>query len=138
MYAIKYTDNWNGKLLCDTWPDVRIPFAEFTTIGNILKVEHETIGFLGYARVLSCKPFTYGHITDNMSYSVTGKPRAYLKKMLTDFYEGMKEDTKLVHVILSFTERNPATLHKLIEKQYNKMLSITPKAHAYADGSHQD
>jgi hypothetical protein len=135
MDTITYKENWNGKLLCDTFPDVRLPFQKYTT-GTILEVQHERIGFLGYAKVLSVQPFLFSQITDNMAYSVIGKPRTYLRKVLSDFYEGMKEDTKLVHIILAFTERNPATLHQLLEKQYNKFLAITPRANAYADGPH--
>jgi hypothetical protein len=139
MDSIKYSDNWNGKLLCDCWADVRKPFPGKYTPGTILEIQHDRIGFLGYAKVMSVQPFHYKNITDNMSFTVTGQPAGFLKKMLCQFYEDITPESPLVHVIIKFTERNADTLHQLLEKQYNKLLSITPRAKAaeYADAPHQ-
>lgn len=137
MEKITYSDNWNGKLLCDCWPDIRKPIAAKYSPGTILEIEHNTIGFLGYAKVISVYPFQYKSINDHMSYTVTGKGAGFLKKILTSFYDNINNETQLVHVVLQWTQRNPDTLHQLMEKQYSKMLSITPRATQYADGPHQ-
>lgn len=136
METIKYADNSNGKLLCTYFPDVRKPLGEKYTIGNILEIHHESIGFLGYAKVVAVLPFKYKNITDNMAYAVIGHNANYLRKMLNQFYENINQETDLVHVILQFTERHAETLHTLLERHYNKLLSITPRAAQYADGPH--
>jgi len=137
MESINYSDNWNGKLLCDCWADVRKPIPARYSLGNILEVNHATIGLLGYAKVIAVQPCYYKNINDNMAYTVTGKSANFLRRMLSQFYGQMSEDTPLVHVVLQFTQRHAETLPKLLEKQYDRMLSITPKATQYADGPHQ-
>lgn len=139
METIKYSDNRNGNLLCDSFADIRLPFPQYS-IGTINRIELEHIGFLGYARIITAMPIMYKDITDLRAFPVCGKSGSYLKEMIKRFYDHIYDERPMVFFISQWTERNPETLLKLIEKRYDKLLSITPKPKAseYADGPHLD
>lgn len=137
MESITYSDNWNGKLLCNFFPDIRLPFPGKYTPGNILQSNHDRIGLLGLQKVISVYPILFKNINDHMAYTVCGNNAGYLKKMLSQFYENINQDTQLLHIVFMFTMREADTLPKLLEKHYDKLLSITPRSEEYIDGPHQ-
>lgn len=137
MDSIKYTSNFNNKLLNEFWPDVRLPLGQKFELHNTLEIELERVGFMGYAKIVAVKEFKYKHITDNMAYPVFGQSAPAMRKMLNQFYDyKLNSETNLVHVILHWTQRNPETLHQLFTKPWDKIIANTPNSKQYADGMH--
>ncbi len=122
METINYSSNFNGKLNNTCFADIRLPFPHIAQ-GNYLHVNLDRVGSLGITRIISVMPIQFKHITDHMAFTVIGQNAGYLRKMLYQFYDGVNEETKFVHFIQAFTQRNPDTLFKLLETQHDKLLA---------------
>lgn len=122
METINYTSNFNGKLNNTCFADIRLPFDHISK-GTYLHVQLDNVGSLGITRIISVMPIQFKHITDHMAFTVIGQNAAYLRKMLASFYDHVNEETKFVHFIQAFTQRNPDTLFKLLETQHDKLLA---------------
>lgn len=137
MEQLTHAQNFNQKLLCDYFPDVRLYFLNRFSVGDVYEHHLAGLGFIGYAKVVYNRVFEFKYMTDALAYQIMGQPKHVFVKMLQDFYDHkLTPETKMVQLIWKFTERHPETLLPLFEKPWNKMLSQTPRSSMYNDGPH--
>lgn len=105
MLEVRFSENFNGKLFCDRFCDVRIN-NQFYYEGQFCNIFCKSIN-MGVAKIISVRPFRYSKITDSLSYQVVGKPAPYLAHIMKCMNGNkVEEDLMLTQIIFEYTNRD--------------------------------
>lgn len=125
---MKFTSNPNGKLFPNVFQDVRMPNEKYT-VGNVLQILYRS-QTLGYAKVVAERTFPYNRLVDTFSFMNCGKHAAYQASIISNMYASnynLKPDTRLVHVVMQWTERNTELFESMLTEWWQGVKCSTVK-----------
>ncbi len=114
MLQLKFSTNPNGKLFTDIFGDIRLADYEKFQAGNVMEVQlKKTI--IGKVQVVGYKDFSFIRLTDTLSHMNCGREAAYQARMLKSFYQGINDDTQLMHIVFKWAPRYMEHQEELIK-----------------------
>lgn len=129
MNIINYSGNTGGKLLADSWLDVRKPDDKFFE-GNILDV-HVGKLYAGHAKIVAISVFPYSRITDALAYACCNGNKYALDKILRSCYGDDIKNSVVCSLTLQWTLRHLPTQVQLFDRSWN--LAKEKYTRAYMD-----
>jgi hypothetical protein len=84
MSSIRFTQNWNNKLLCDVFTTIRIYNPDKYVVGQKDKQPYEN--YLGTAKLIDAKSFKLENITEGMALIDTALNREACIAMMRKMY----------------------------------------------------
>lgn len=116
--TITYSGNTGGKLLADSWIDVRKPDDNFFE-GNILDV---IIGknYAGSAKIIEVTIFPYSRITNSLAYCVCNNNKYALDKILRSCYGESIISGVVCSMVLQWNRRHLPTQVDMFGKWWTK------------------
>ncbi|MES2457210.1 MAG: hypothetical protein V4594_16770 [Bacteroidota bacterium] len=104
MLQLKFSSNPNGKLLGDIFGDIRLADYEKFQSGNIIEIKLKK-DVIGKAQVIGYKDFAFTRLTDTLSHMNCGREAAYQAKLLKNYYQGLGDDSQLMHIVFKWVAR---------------------------------
>jgi hypothetical protein len=126
MREINYSGNPNGRLLCDTWLDVRLNGNDLATNEEVSI--NQNGNFLGYAKIIRINPMAFKEITTEHAFAICGNNDIYLRAILQKMYGFIDKDRLLFLITLQWTQRH------LEEQQhlFNRFWDLAKEKHTTA------
>ena len=106
MLSFDFTNNPNGKLINDTFGDIRLK-GEFN-VGDECLITLKGVE-MGYATIEEIRIFSFSRLTNAASLINCGKPAHYQAALLNRYYnrgEILPPDCLLAHIIFHYMVRN--------------------------------
>lgn len=129
MYRRKFTTNFNGKLLCNTFTTIRLHDSNLNRLG-----ERHTICLrdtdIGIASILSVKIITVDRISEHMAHIDTGHNKAYLLGLLRKFYPDITAATQFDFILYQWKELDENAYCQLAKKHLES-LSLAPSENLF-------
>jgi len=125
LLTVNYTNNFNGKLFCDVWGDVRLHDEEKFFPSNIIEVHYKN-KTIGTAQVMAVRTFEFKQIRDALAFLDCGKPSYYLASLLQKFYGPLQPQDKLDHIVLKYTNRNIELQEQMIKDWWQHKIEQSP------------
>lgn len=126
---LNFSEIHGGKVFNDQFGTVRLWEAERFIVGNDFEILVRNQS-MGYAKVVAERVFDYSQIRDVLAFLETGKSTYYLAAILLNIYGGKEKqlpgDTKFVHVVLQYTNRNIDNQSILIKDWWQKKVAAQP------------
>lgn len=105
MLQLKFSTNPNGKLFSDIFGDIRLADYEKFQAGNIIEIKLKK-DVIGKVKVIGAKDFSFVRLTDTIAHMNCGREASYQARMLKSFYEGIGDDSQLMHIVFKWVTRN--------------------------------
>lgn len=103
MNTTNFTQNWNGKLLCDCFSTIRLhPGFQRGDIHEIFL--NKT--FLGYAKIVALRTVKFMEITDTLAYSDAGHNDTYMREVFRKMYGHIDAQRDMFMPTFQWTERH--------------------------------
>lgn len=129
MLKIKYTQNWNGKLLSDFHTTIRAA-KECYTVGTVVEELLNDVP-LSKSRIIQRRDFTLDEITNTVALLDTGYSKAeavaVLRKMNHEWLTQHGENAPFCYLMLQVEERYINTFETLIRtaaRRFDKLLPV--------------
>ena len=139
MLQIDFTNNYNGKLLTDFFPEVRAYNPQIHFIGNRFQAMYKSIS-LGTIEIRAVRKFPYSRISDVCALLNTGKPAAYQAKLIDNYYNrGLpcKSDFSLAQIVFTWYNRDMETQPELLKEWWNEKVQKNYENNRSGNPAHQ-
>lgn len=128
MDKLEFSTNWNGKLFLDNFGTIRLHNEAKYHIDAIKEVYIRGT-YLGIIKIVSVKTILYKNISDGLAYLDTGKNAAYLKSLLTAFYQKkvvINDNLELDHIVCQYTSRHIENFEALLRDWWQSQIDRQP------------
>lgn len=109
MCKLKYSNNWNQKLVLNIFADLRVYSTKNHYEGNIVDIEYQTknglIEFKG--EIEKVTPVTLDKISESMWYMITGYNRENSLKIIHQMYKNKDIDIDKVFFAILIIRHRP-------------------------------
>lgn len=121
MHRLNFSQNFNGKFLCDVFTDVRPYDYERFEEGRLFEIIYKG-KCIGLAELEGKRPLNVSDIKDSTAMVIIGSSAGYLKKLLNNFYPGTTESTPLYMLFFKWKQRYKEAHEELFKEWWDKKL----------------
>lgn len=113
-----FSQNWNGKLLCDNFSTIRLECQKFQ-MGDIHQIQLNK-QFLGYAKIVAIRTVKFAEINDNMAYIDSGGNEQYIRNVFYKMYGKIDAHRHLAMPVFQWTQRHLPAHQEMFLKYWEK------------------